>query len=112
MSFIALLITISILSCTIGDNIDVNSIKRAKIETCGGCKLNRLPELKAFIHEDFVNYENTELKLIPGATPELIFLDESDAEVKRIDLQHMNREQCNAMLRDHKFNLKSQKVDL
>ncbi|KAK5645424.1 hypothetical protein RI129_006724 [Pyrocoelia pectoralis] len=84
---------------------------RAKVETCGGCKLNRYPELKSFIFDDFVNYENTELKLIAGASPELIFFDEHDAEVKRINLEGYNRKECNAILEDYNFQRK-QKQDL
>uniref|UniRef100_A0A1Y1KQU1 Selenoprotein M n=1 Tax=Photinus pyralis TaxID=7054 RepID=A0A1Y1KQU1_PHOPY len=106
-----LFITFGLLILAQLNSISATTISRAKIETCGGCKLNRLPELKAFIHEDFVNYENTELKLIPGASPELIFFDKHDVEVKRINLEGYNREECNALLEDHKFQRK-QKHDL
>ncbi|KAK4876064.1 hypothetical protein RN001_012486 [Aquatica leii] len=75
----------------LGNCEKINNIVRAKIETCAGCQLYDLPDLKAFIFEDFTQYEDTELKLVPGAAPILIFLDKSDEPVERVDLKLFGR---------------------
>ena len=43
------------------------SIHSCKVESCAGWRLNKLPEVKRFIHEDLEkNYERTTFKKIPG----------------------------------------------
>jgi len=60
--------------------------------------LNRLPEVRSFIREDLKFFPNVEFKPIPGHNPDLVLLDASDAEIERIDLSPLNREECNQLL--------------
>ncbi|KAF5306986.1 hypothetical protein FQR65_LT07209 [Abscondita terminalis] len=82
------------------------NIARARIDTCSGCQLYDLPDVKAFIFDDFTNYANTELKLVPGAPPVLLFLDKSDEVVERINLKPLSRKECNEVLIKHGFEKK------
>ncbi|KAF5298177.1 hypothetical protein FQA39_LY02601 [Lamprigera yunnana] len=91
-------------------NCSEKIITRARIETCAGCKLYDLPELKSFIFDDFTQYKNTELKLVPGAIPELLFLDVSDNVIERIDLRKFGKKECNEILVTHGFLLKKEEL--
>lgn len=79
-------------------NASVSEYASARVESCRGCSLNRLPEVKKFIYEDIPLYENVEFKPIPGAMPELVLLRENFEEVERIQLSQLNREECNELL--------------
>lgn len=72
-------------------------------QSCKGCSLNRLPEVKKFILNDAPNYEGVEVTFISGAPPELVLLGEGDVEVDRLPLSELNREQCNQLLQDKGF---------
>jgi len=63
--------------------------------------------VKQFIREDLEKYENTEFKAIPGHIPELVLLDADNNEIDRIDLSEKSRDQCNELLKEHGFKLKS-----
>ncbi|XP_017781935.1 PREDICTED: selenoprotein M-like [Nicrophorus vespilloides] len=80
---------------------------RARIESCPGCSLNRLPEVKKFIYEDVPKYDGVDFKKIQGAPPELVLLDENDAEVERHILGRLNRKECNELLEKKGFHLKT-----
>ncbi|CAG9772867.1 unnamed protein product [Ceutorhynchus assimilis] len=81
-------------------------IVSARIESCPGCSLKRLTQVRAFLYEDVPKYENVEWKKIQGAPPELLFLNEADEEVERIKLEKYNREECNDLLKSKGFRLK------
>ncbi|KAJ9596000.1 hypothetical protein L9F63_012821, partial [Diploptera punctata] len=55
-----------------------NEIASARIESCRGCRLNRLPEVKQFVFEDVPLFKNVEFKHIQGASPELVVLNAQD----------------------------------
>ncbi|XP_046738731.1 selenoprotein M-like [Diprion similis] len=76
----------------------------ARVESCRGCSLNRLPEVKKFIFEDLPLYENVEFKPIPGAVPELVLLNKEE-EVERLQLSRLNREECNELLVNKGFKI-------
>ncbi|XP_030749922.1 selenoprotein M-like [Sitophilus oryzae] len=82
------------------------SIVRARVDSCAGCQLNRLAEVRAFIYEDIPKYENVEWKKIQGHPPELIFFNEADEEVERHLLEKLNRQACNKLLEKRGFKLK------
>lgn len=93
-----LLIVIILVSSTVqGDDADEN-IAAARVESCRGCRLNRLPEVKKFVFEDVPLFENVEFKHIQGASPELVLLDLHDKELERIDLAPLSRQDCNDLL--------------
>ncbi|XP_046415177.1 selenoprotein M-like [Neodiprion fabricii] len=82
-----------------------NEYTAARVESCRGCSLNRLPEVKKFIFEDLPLYENVEFKPIPGAVPELVLLNKNDEEVERLQLSRLNREECNELLVNKGFKI-------
>nr|XP_022906083.1 selenoprotein M-like [Onthophagus taurus] len=79
---------------------------RGRIESCPGCKLNYLKEVKQFIYEDVPKYADLTFKKIQGHPPELVILDEDDNEMERIPLEDKNREECNFLLIKKGFSLK------
>ncbi|VEN60100.1 unnamed protein product [Callosobruchus maculatus] len=89
-----------------------NQIVRARLESCPGCSLNRLPEVRAFVYDDIPKYENVEWKKISGAPPELIFLNEADEELERYFLSKLNRDECNQLLQSKGFKLKENAKEL
>ena len=61
--------------------------------------MNKLPEVKKFIYEDFeTKYENTVFKKIPGKSPEIIFLNRNGEELERIDISRMTRDELNRLV--------------
>ncbi|CAH0380829.1 unnamed protein product [Bemisia tabaci] len=81
-------------------------VHRAEIQSCRGCALNRLPEVKAFIYEDVGKYNNIEFKPIPGANPDLVLFTKNNQELDRIDLSRKSRRECNDLLLHWGFSLK------
>jgi hypothetical protein len=71
--------------------------ERAVVESCQGCQLNRLPDVKKFIFEDVPHYENVEFKHIQGAAPELVLYN-NEEEVERLPLAKLTRDECNELL--------------
>ncbi|XP_013195977.2 selenoprotein M [Amyelois transitella] len=80
-----------------------SDIKSARIESCRGCSLNRLPEVKEFVLNDAPKYERVEVKFITGAPPELVLLGEADKELERIPLSELQRSECNELLQNRGF---------
>lgn len=75
------------------------AIFSARIESCAGWRLNKLPEVKTFIYEDFEkNYENSVFKKVPGKSPEMIFLNRNGEELERVDISKMTREELNKLM--------------
>ncbi|XP_029155804.1 selenoprotein M-like [Nylanderia fulva] len=79
----------------------------ARVESCSGCSLNRLPDVKQFINEDLPKYNNVEFKHIQGAIPELVLFNEYEEEVERLVLSRLTREECNELLVSKGFVKKS-----
>lgn len=73
-------------------------VMSAKVESCSGWRLNKLPEVKKFIFEDIPFYHNVVFKPKPGAPPFLVLLDGEEEEIERIDLSKLNREECNELV--------------
>ncbi|XP_029049546.1 selenoprotein M-like isoform X1 [Osmia bicornis bicornis] len=84
----------------------------ARVESCSGCRLNRLPDVKQFIFEDVPNYNNVEFKHIQGAVPELLLFNENDEEVERLPLSSLTREECNNLLVSKGFTKKATKDEI
>lgn len=76
-------------------------------QSCPGCSLNRLKDVKTFVYDDVPKYENVEFKRISGHPPELVFLNAADEELERIPLSKLNRRECNELLTEKGFELKS-----
>ncbi|CAH0604473.1 unnamed protein product [Chrysodeixis includens] len=91
------------------ENSDIVS---GRIESCRGCSLNRLPEVKRFVMDDAPKYERLEVKFISGAPPELVLLGEGDLELERLPLSQLNREECNKLVESRGFTQKSKDKEL
>ncbi|TRY67087.1 hypothetical protein TCAL_05150 [Tigriopus californicus] len=80
------------------------TISVARIESCGGCRLQSLPEVRDFLREDFQNlYTHTIWKKMPGKWPELTFRNESQGVVERLDIRQYNRTELNQIMQDRGF---------
>lgn len=90
---------------------DNNSILRARVESCGGWRLNGLPEVKKFIFEDIPLYPQAEFKRVPGASPELFYLNSLGEVVEKVDLSKKSRQECNQLLLDKNFFKKNRPED-
>ncbi|XP_066596679.1 selenoprotein M-like [Prorops nasuta] len=99
--FILLLITV-----IYEGNTSKNYYSSARVESCSGCSLNRLPDVKQFIFQDLPDYENVEFKHIQGAVPELVLFNNNDEEVERLQLSRLTREECNELLVSKGFKKK------
>ncbi|XP_013139411.1 PREDICTED: selenoprotein M-like [Papilio polytes] len=102
-----ILLLVACLVLTITAAYEKSDIASARIESCRGCSLNRLPEVKGFIMEDAPKYERLDVKFITGADPELILLDKSDRELERILLSRMTRSECNELVQSKGFYKKN-----
>uniref|UniRef100_A0AAN0IQX7 Selenoprotein M n=2 Tax=Amphimedon queenslandica TaxID=400682 RepID=A0AAN0IQX7_AMPQE len=72
---------------------------KARLETCGGCRLNSLPKVKRFINEHLPEYPDVEIKYIGGKDPELLFLGEDGQSVEeRVSVINMSEDEINALL--------------
>lgn len=81
------------------------------MQSCRGCSLNRLPEVKKFILDDAPTYNRVEVKFITGMPPELIMIGESENELERIPLSNLDRAECNEQLKSRGFEKKSAKEE-
>ena len=73
----------------------------AVAESCGGWRLNKLPEVKAFITGDLVNkFQRTEYKKIAGKSPELVFLNEGGEELERLNIEKFTGAELHQLLVD------------
>ncbi|XP_076654296.1 selenoprotein M-like [Halictus rubicundus] len=86
-----------------------NHYGSARVESCGGCSLNRLPEVKDFVYKDVPTYNNVEFKHIQGADPELVLFDHNNKEIERLPLSKLTRKDCNNLLTSKGFNKKPSK---
>ncbi|XP_043253943.1 selenoprotein M-like isoform X1 [Colletes gigas] len=84
----------------------------AIVESCSGCRLNWLPDVKNFIFEDLPNYNKVEFKHIRGAEPELVLFDRHNEEVERLPLSRLTREECNNLLITKGFTKKAIKDEM
>jgi hypothetical protein len=86
-------------------------VMKARVESCTGWRLNRLPDVKKFIHQDIPLFHNVEFKGKPGANPDLLLLNLDDKVMERIDLSKYDREGCNQLLKDKGFHKKASEDD-
>ncbi|XP_054274971.1 selenoprotein M-like [Macrosteles quadrilineatus] len=95
-----------------GENIEPNleDVARGEVQSCRGCSLNRLPDVKTFIYGDLPKYSGVEFHPIPGAVPHLVLFDKSDKELYRTDLSHLSRQGCNDLVKKY-FKLKDEEED-
>ncbi|CAB3234796.1 unnamed protein product [Arctia plantaginis] len=89
-----------------------SDIISARIETCRGCSLNRLPEVKRFVMDDAPFYERLQVKFISGAPPELVLLGNDDRELERILLSELSRQECNELVQARGFTKKKDNKEL
>lgn len=81
---------------------------KAEIQSCSGCSLNSLPEVKLFIFQDVPRYENVVFKHIQGAPPEFVLFNSKYEEIERIPLRGLTRRECNDLLEEKGFQVKEE----
>lgn len=108
MSVVRTILFLGIITHGILATEEDKEVYRAIVESCGGWRLNRLPEVKRFIYEDLPLFHNVEFKKVGGAPPELILIGKGGEELERIELEHKNREECNQLLTQRGFYKKSE----
>ena len=67
----------------------------AIVETCAGCKLNRLPDVHKFVMNEShgaMSFEGVTRKFIPGQNPDLIFYEDDGTLIERIDMSELDFE--------------------
>jgi len=74
----------------------------ARLETCGGWRLNRLPKVRAFIYDHADLYKKFQVKYIGGADPELVFVKQDDSE-ERYPVDELSTEDICSLLDDRGF---------
>jgi len=75
------------------------AVESAVIESCAGWRLNKLPEVKRFLQEDFESlYENTKFKKVPGKSPELKFYNQHGEALETLDIAKMTRSELNKLM--------------
>jgi len=67
--------------------------------------------VKIFIGEHQPQYSNVEIKYIPGADPEMVFLTEQDEEVARVDVADMSTEKIVKLLASYNIHKKPPGVE-
>jgi len=90
-------------------SVALSSANKAVLETCEGCKLVRLEQVKIFAYQDLPMYENAAFKRVPGKPPTMVFYDKEMKAVERVDLTRMDdRAALNRMMEERGFRMKSQ----
>jgi len=107
--FLACFITLALVGVSLAEEEPESVVVRGRVESCSGWRLNRMPEVKAFIKEDLPMYHDLEFKAKPGANPDLLLLNEDDGIIERIDLAKFDREGCNELVADLGFYRKNYK---
>eukprot|EP00898_Chlorokybus_atmophyticus_P004302 jgi/Chlat1/4873/Chrsp31S08941 len=80
---------------------------RAVFESCSGCKLNRLPELKRFLKQEVeagAFGAAVTVKYIGGHNPDLVLYDGAGIEVVRIDITKYKAEELRHLLQAKGFS--------
>jgi len=60
--------------------------------------LNALPKLKAFVIDEAKNYENLEVKFIPGADPKIMFFSADGEKLQEMGISHMDTPSLHELL--------------
>jgi len=83
----------------IGEDASDEIVSSAVIESCAGWRLNKLPEVKKFLTDDFeVLFENTKFKKVPGKSPELKFFNQHGEELEKMDISRLTRSELNKLM--------------
>eukprot|EP00759_Apiculatamorpha_spiralis_P007656 PhF_6_TR14895/c0_g1_i2/m.23229 len=81
--------------------VDSTHVVGARIESCTGCRLDRLPKLKTFLKTKIHNYPAVDLVWIGAKDPEIIFLDKFKRKVSHHDLAHYDEAGLERLLEEH-----------
>ena len=77
---------------------------RALIESCSGCSLNRLHEVRKFVKQEAAYYEpQVKVNFIGGRKPVIHFFDAEDNKIETVDLSPLTTKECLALLDDRGF---------
>eukprot|EP00054_Salpingoeca_dolichothecata_P014535 m.82307 g.82307 ORF g.82307 m.82307 type:complete len:72 (+) comp21042_c1_seq1:408-623(+) len=71
-----------------------------------------MPEVKKFVKQIAPDYENVEVKFIPGATPEAKFFNADGEEIEVVNLSNLSTDDCIEVLHSRGFVSKKAKDEL
>lgn len=76
-------------------------------QSCSGCQLNRLPEVKRFLKEqaEAGKWARVGVTWIGGAPPELVLFDGADAEVERMSISQLSYADLETLLASKGFEV-------
>lgn len=103
-NWVTVIILSTLVPCWSYQDDEIEQVSMAEIQSCRGCALNKLPDVKAFIYEDVPHYPNVIFKPIPGAPPELVLYNNLHQEFRRLPLREKSREECNMLLKQYGFS--------
>jgi hypothetical protein len=95
------LLLIVLLGVTVG-----NLIARAEIQTCSGCKLYALPEVKKFVIDErlgALSFERVTRKILRGQNPDIVMFSDDGTEIARIDMTPYSFADLVKILENHGF---------
>ena len=86
----------------------MSSSLKGEIRSCRGWKLNRLPEVKAFLKEGHVDeYEDVSITWIPGHTPELHILNDEGELTEKVVLKDYTTDGLHDLMEEKGFKKKA-----
>lgn len=84
--------------------------RTAEIQTCSGCKLNRLPDVRKFIKEEVTIYPAITVRYINGHNPDLVVLDDNGQESERINLTAFDLPGLHALVKSRGLDYTNQEL--
>jgi len=96
-------IIITLTAQSVSTTDEDNAVMSAKVVSCTGWRLNKLPEVKRFINRDIPLFHNVEFEAKPGASPELFLLNSKGNTVEKFDLSKYDQQGCNKLLKKKGF---------
>eukprot|EP01112_Ceratiomyxa_fruticulosa_P021792 TRINITY_DN779_c0_g1_i2.p1 TRINITY_DN779_c0_g1~~TRINITY_DN779_c0_g1_i2.p1 ORF type:complete len:155 (-),score=46.15 TRINITY_DN779_c0_g1_i2:218-682(-) len=88
----------------------IAQITKAVLETCSGCRLKSLPQIRSFIQDDANKYEQFEVKYTRG-DPRIHFYNENNI-VETIPISELDKNKVNELLLSKGLKLKDTELGL
>jgi hypothetical protein len=87
------------------DGDDASAIVGARVVTCAGCRLNRLPQLRAFLNNEARQYPALEIDYVQGADPVMQFLNKYKRVVTTVDIASMDGRQVQELMQRNNIHI-------
>jgi len=84
-------------------DVEDKVVVSARVVSCIGWRLNKLPQVKKFVNMDVPFYVDVTFKSIPGRNPDLQLLNEAGDVVQLVDLTKFDRDGANTLMTELGF---------